>query len=544
MGHHSDDNVETALWRLATGARGAGLACMPPVSNIPECHGLYGLSESGESYPLSELWSPPRWGVAPQIRLTRTMKQRSSLKMVARSQAKKLSASFGSEPDVSTGGISICRPLLAFSKADLLATCQDQGVDFVSDPTNTDPTLTPRNAIRGLLEAGKMPRALQAPSIQSMIRWSEKYIDRTKDASDRLLSRCQLVDMNLSAGWLLINFPTYTNNRRGAYDLNLFLRRDLYPETAYAVPPIQKPADDPLARPLNARMQEIRSTTLRRITDLISPLPKYHHRLSSFHNPAEKLFYPASTSFNDNGPIYRQPLSLAGVQCRPFTVGEPLSKKERRRKYPDWWNRFPNMWLLNRMPYMSSQPLPTVKWGVEELTATSLISRVTPGMGNNDLRVSEWQLWDNRFWFRIAVSRKWNPDPDPAAETPNPSLTIRPVQKPDMETVRQALQSKQQYADFADFEQSARANTQVTLEDQFINDAPGTTRFTLPMLVLEDGNGGEELMALPTLGLRIKDGQHFSRGGKTWAVRVEWRYKEVDKEVIRLMSISEDEKKA
>lgn len=52
MGHHQDDTVETTLWRLCTGAKGAGLAGIPEVTRIPECHGIYGVSESGSSYTI------------------------------------------------------------------------------------------------------------------------------------------------------------------------------------------------------------------------------------------------------------------------------------------------------------------------------------------------------------------------------------------------------------------------------------------------------------------------------------------------------------
>jgi WD repeat-containing protein 48 len=48
LGHHQDDNVEMVLMRLAQGHRGMGLKGVADVARIPECHGMYGICESGD----------------------------------------------------------------------------------------------------------------------------------------------------------------------------------------------------------------------------------------------------------------------------------------------------------------------------------------------------------------------------------------------------------------------------------------------------------------------------------------------------------------
>ncbi|KAL3264478.1 hypothetical protein ABHI18_000693 [Aspergillus niger] len=165
MGHHQDDNVETTLWRLCTGARGAGLAGIPAVTRIPECHGLFGVAESGSSMTLLKPGNSDY-----RIKTTNTNELKltgSSLNTDQHQQTKY---------NIATGGISITRPLHAFPKRSLLATCKANKIPYVEDPTNFDPTLTPRNAIRSLLAEKKLPRALREESILSLMRKSNMLL--------------------------------------------------------------------------------------------------------------------------------------------------------------------------------------------------------------------------------------------------------------------------------------------------------------------------------------------------------------------------------
>ncbi|KAF7174006.1 hypothetical protein CNMCM6106_008085 [Aspergillus hiratsukae] len=249
MGHHQDDNVETTLWRLCSGARGAGLAGIPPVARIPECHGLYGVSESGSSTVLRP--SDDRAGAPSDIVGNPTSPQ---VQDTAEDENK--------QPGfpMATGGILLCRPLLAFPKASLLATCHQHRIPYVSDPTNFDPTLTPRNAIRSLLSASSpplLPRALQAPSILSLIKSSHALIEDAIAHSNNLLSQCRLLDFNPSTGTMLIRFPS------------------------------PQPQLQPIRTP--HFKTQIQSLTLRRITDLISPHPHNYFPLPSFENDPPPL---------------------------------------------------------------------------------------------------------------------------------------------------------------------------------------------------------------------------------------------------------------
>ncbi|PWY95850.1 hypothetical protein BO94DRAFT_620220 [Aspergillus sclerotioniger CBS 115572] len=257
MGHHQDDNVETTLWRLCTGAKGAGLAGIPPVTRIPECHGLFGVAESGSSVSLK----PAR---DTRFRITHTNELQLFSPPAAERKAEE-------DYRISTGGISICRPLLAFPKTNLLATCHENNIPFVSDPTNFDPTLTPRNTIRSLLSENKLPRALHPPSILSLIQKSNTLLQSATNSSNDLLRQCTLHSLAPSTGTLIVNFPQPVHND-------------------HQTNPSPNPTPDP----------QIQSLTLRRITELISPFPENHFSLRSFEPFTSRVFPSSSSPFTQN----------------------------------------------------------------------------------------------------------------------------------------------------------------------------------------------------------------------------------------------------
>lgn len=126
-GHHNDDQAETILLRILRGVSSAEYVGMKRRANIPECHGLYGVAESG---------SPCQIGVSDMM--------------------------------VEAGGVKVGRPLLQLSKSDLREICVRQGIEWEEDRTNVDATLTPRNAIRKLLQGDRLPRALRKDSLLAL----------------------------------------------------------------------------------------------------------------------------------------------------------------------------------------------------------------------------------------------------------------------------------------------------------------------------------------------------------------------------------------
>ncbi|KIJ69142.1 hypothetical protein HYDPIDRAFT_105710 [Hydnomerulius pinastri MD-312] len=103
FGHHVDDQVETSLMRLARGSTDTGAAGMR------RCR---------------------RWGMG-------------------------FGDSEGALGWAGHRGLNrfIIRPLLGFGKDRILATCEANGLDYIDDPTNFQPALTLRNAVRKMIGA-------------------------------------------------------------------------------------------------------------------------------------------------------------------------------------------------------------------------------------------------------------------------------------------------------------------------------------------------------------------------------------------------------
>ena len=515
MGHHQDDNVETTLWRLCTGARGAGLAGIPPVTGIPECHGLYGVSESGlkmemklpyqpggpESYSDSESDLPPR------------------------------------NITIATGGISICRPLLGFPKSNLVATCEANNVPFVTDKTNFDPTLTPRNAIRSLLAENRLPRALQPPSILSLIKSSQNLLRESTRLSNLLLRQCKILELNLKAGTMTVRFPDE-------------MVLDAHVHATNGRDPTQ-------------RIRQIQALSLRRITEILSPFPENHFSLRGFEKFIDRVFDSTSQTQQQ-----KQAFTLGGVLFKPLP-----------QKGSDGWN---NTWLVSRQPFMRHR-LPALSFDIP--IPSSGASSLANQNQNQNQNFTPWQLWDNRYWFRFALvpdqslslpqdttlsstssSPHFSPSQTDANASPSPpssdtkpssnptttkgelqslSLTLRPLQQSDLEILRKlTLTSPPTLTSTSTSPPHNTPPKQPSNKDNNNNtkspltalsrNAPAHTRFTLPVLVLGEQSHGKQIpLALPTLDtmcLDPREVQGWIGGG--CCLRWEWMFKRIDGEVV------------
>ncbi|KAE8149325.1 PP-loop family-domain-containing protein [Aspergillus avenaceus] len=461
MGHHLDDNVETTLWRLCTGASGAGLAGIPGVTKIPECHGIYGVSESGSTYTLLPKKDTKESNNTKESKQTNTTEQKEKKK------------------SISTGGILICRPLLPYPKANLLATCHENNIPYVSDPTNFDPTLTPRNAIRSLLSSDKLPQALRTPSILSLIKSSQSLLQDSTSLSNTLLTQTKLHSFFPETGTLMLRFPSH--------HINLLDKRTPLKNT--------KPSKNPARR-----THQIQSLTLRRITELLSPFPENHFPLRSFEDFVPRVF---SHPHSDNGTGKRHPFTLGGVMFKPDSEDK-------------------NTWFLSRQPFMRGR-LPISQFEVP-----------FPAPGRST-EYSSWSLWDNRFWFRLGVSMDQNLGYTAGKlnrEGNTLSLLLRPFQPSDLQLIRD-IHGKSGSGNKADFQAQL-----AVFQDQLKRQVPGQTRFTLPLLVAQSSsqNMNHELpLALPTLHMWLPGMREYLKLPTSGRLHWEWMYKMIDKDALRSM---------
>ncbi|KIP12362.1 hypothetical protein PHLGIDRAFT_331780 [Phlebiopsis gigantea 11061_1 CR5-6] len=122
--HHADDQVETSIMRLSCGSKDWGASGMRPVRR-------WGMGESKDLY-------------RPHLRGMQTW---------------------------------IVRPLLDIPKDRLIATCEANGLEYVVDPTNFQPDMTIRNAIRGYLHRREV--ALQtSPAINDILSIPQNWKER------------------------------------------------------------------------------------------------------------------------------------------------------------------------------------------------------------------------------------------------------------------------------------------------------------------------------------------------------------------------------
>lgn len=502
MGHHQDDNVETTLWRLSSGARGAGLVGIPRLANIPECHGLYGVSESGSSFVL----------------------RTTALAMKKKKQS-------NNDTIISTGGILIYRPLLSFPKSSLVATCQVNKIPFVSDPTNFDPTLTPRNAIRHLLSTGKLPRALQKQSILSLIRASQDLLGKTTEESNKFLRKCKLLDLNLHSGTVVVQFPRMIH-------LGVVLEK-------------------------KEKIREIQSLTLRRITELISPFPGNHFPLRSFEPFTEYLFGNGNSNSNNNigstdvsEKTIRQAFTVGGILFRPL---KPESISEEKNTNNN------NAWLLFRQPFMRNR-LPILRFDLEVPGSDGNIG-IGTGTAEADnpmqTKYTPWMLWDNRYWFRVALVGRNDTDGSNVenilkdgdqSEKKKTQLLVRPLQQSDLKKIYKTLDELPAKEDKHGGEHLGKHKHKLQHQDvsstqlkaKLSREAPGHVRFTIPIIamVVSDSSIGGEIneipLALPTMGLRLPLPQSLPYA-RIYSIEWEWMYKMVDSEVLGLLGQSSEE---
>lgn len=314
LAHHQDDQVETVMMRLINGHRGFGLRGMKREGEIPECHGIHGVHESGGMKTTHHKPHASRT-VAPL--------------------------------DIEAGGIRVYRPLLGFPKNRLTATCQEANMPWFEDPTNKDPTLTSRNAIRHMYSSHAMPAALTAPSIISLSEgFQTKYERLSKVANSCFEVTTKILEPRTGA--MTITFP------------------DLSPLNSSLLP------SEAIIAASMVLQQAIQYVT-----------PEEHINLNSLQKVVSRVF----PEISDGEPPAMSPaFTISGVQFRPHSpVSEQESDKKEETK-PGTYKT--SEWMLSRQKYAAKEPKKDI------LIHPSSNPDATPNW-------STWSLFDGRFWIRI-----------------------------------------------------------------------------------------------------------------------------------------------
>ena len=186
LAHHEDDQAETVMMRLIGGHKRLGLVGMKSDSEIPECYGMYGVHESGGI--LKERW---RGKKAPsQYQQSQPLPDMEQI----------------AHPVPETGGVRVYRPFLKFGKDRLVATCQAEGIEWFEDHTNTDPTLTLRNAIRHLYKFHNTPAALTKPALLKLSDRCQELAKTQLGVTNWCLSQCSIKRFDTRSAVLNVHF--------------------------------------------------------------------------------------------------------------------------------------------------------------------------------------------------------------------------------------------------------------------------------------------------------------------------------------------------
>ncbi len=110
---------------------------------------------------------------------------------------------------IEDGGIKVYRPLLAFPKDRLIATCLENDIPWFEDHTNADPTFTTRNTLRYLAKNHRLPAALQKPAILRLAARCRTKVAREEAEAERWLSRMMVRDFKPNVGSVVIQMPEF-----------------------------------------------------------------------------------------------------------------------------------------------------------------------------------------------------------------------------------------------------------------------------------------------------------------------------------------------
>lgn len=340
FGHHADDQVETALLRSAMGTTEFGAAGMRPCRRW----GMgFGDGEGALGWAGGE--GMRRW---------------------------------------------VVRPLLTVPKSRILATCNENALEYVTDPTNFQPEVTIRNAIRQSL-------AQQSPQ-ESSGKLASPSSNRSLATQDSVVNE----DLRLSAAFSLRQGleHMYTavellSNKRELIDSIVtqklqYCRRESPPSTVLlAVPPLHTVEDPSVQRALVLRVLRYVS-----FYPWGSLRAEAHRRSASLSRIVDSLWClsPQRRSFVGGG----------GVLWTPVTLTKGGYIKMEQKSVPQKVQDASLAWIASRQPPLAKSLTyldAGARKGPLHVDLTHLIHTRTGDAEKIEL------LWDCRFLLQINLNR-------------------------------------------------------------------------------------------------------------------------------------------
>jgi tRNA(Ile)-lysidine synthetase-like protein len=453
VGHHLNDQVETVLVRLCVGYTGDGLRGILPEAQIPENEKLNRSPPNLEQGTYNDSHHHP--------------KQQSD--------------------DI--GAINVIRPLLDFTKEELIATCRDAGVEWFEDPTNANTSLTTRNTIRHLLAEDLLPKALRAERICQLATTVRAHLAHIDELSEAAFARAKV---SLTPRLGLVTCEIDSSQR---------------------LAPL---GDDALEH-------HVRAAFVRRLTLLVSPTENIS--LHSLHSAVDLLFGPQTFKTKADGGHWQKVACVAEVEIRQH-IEEGETEPLRRFSL----FRTKALQIRRHVPDLSI-PLPQPQALVpDNLPGTELSQKPTDGIS-----WTSWHLWDSRYWLRVGHRPQLSPSPSSQQLQTN-QIKIHFLDQHIVTDTTKSLLGIQKHRD------SLRWAIHGVLKSTSEQNSRRALQWTAPGIFLNRANGSEELIALPTLGwVRFSGGskpnvssyadkslKHVRQEMKNQEWFVDWRYKHVD----------------